>query len=83
MEPTESQDACELFELSRDVFVYRQVLRDDTERYFCRNCFDAGTKSVLERQESVAIVKRVCPQCQAEFLEKKKPLSARAMSPWG
>ena len=66
------------FELSPGVFVYRQAAH-----YLCRPCFEAGTRVVLRREESVTAIDYVCPRCNTRFPERKKPLTGLAMSPWG
>lgn len=86
----EKPDHYELFPLSPGVFVYRSTGDAATEiktgsrvRYLCRPCFDAGTQSILSREESAIAINHVCPHCETVFLERKKPLTGLAMSPWG
>ena len=92
--PTNLADACERVPLSPGVFVYRRRSAPeagsksdpealDPPRYLCPPCLDSGIESELRREESVAAVHQVCPRCRATFLERKKPLSGLAMSPWG
>lgn len=82
LDPADSR-APELFALSVGVFVYRVACSHGPGLYLCRSCFEAGKNAVLDRKESVAVITHACPHCKAEFLEKKKPLTGLAMSPWG
>lgn len=76
-----STDSVETVELRPDVFVYRE--REGAQQYVCKHCLDAGVKSLLSREESVASVRLVCNRCGSAVVERKKPLSGLAMSPWG
>ena len=76
----------ELFKLSDGVFVYRDrsdMTKGAAESYLCRYCFESGTLAFLQREESVAAITHVCCDCGTVFLERKKPLTGLAMSPWG
>lgn len=68
-------------ELASEVFVYRE--RDGEQRYVCKPCLDSGVKAILSREESVAVIRLVCSHCGSAFVERRKPLSGLAMSPWG
>ena len=74
---------CSLIELRPGVFVFAERNDGDAPvRYYCRHCLDAGTKVTLERIESIARIEHLCPRCAASFLEKIKPISGLAFSPW-
>lgn len=72
----------ELIELSPGVFVYRLLARESVV-YLCRTCLDSGTEAVLKRNETMMAINHVCPNCESVFLERNKPLTSLAMSPWG
>ena len=70
--------------MSPGVFVYRDsAVADESGTCLCRSCFESGRKVELERDESMVAVRHVCPDCGASYLERKKPLTGLAMSPWG
>lgn len=85
---TTPQPACnsaapiERVELSPGVFVHRGQGAGDEARFLCPTCFEAGTSAPLRRSETPLAVHQVCERCNARFLERKKPLTNLAMSPW-
>ncbi|SDG95420.1 hypothetical protein [Propionivibrio dicarboxylicus] len=79
---SDSATPIERFELSPGVFVYRAHNTEDEASFLCPTCFEAGTTSILRRSEATLTVHRVCDRCDARFLERKKPLTNLAMSPW-
>jgi hypothetical protein len=88
--PLEKPDHYELLQISPNVFVYRNtgnaatgIKAGEEEQYLCQPCFDAGVQSVLSREESAVAINHACLRCKAVFLERKKPLTGLAMSPWG
>lgn len=72
----------ERFELSPGVFVYRRPGVNGEDDCLCPACFETGETSILRRSETTQAVHCVCPRCDARFLERKKPLTNLAMSPW-
>lgn len=72
----------ERIELSPGVFVYRARGLDGEEHFLCPDCFETGVQATLRRSETTQAVHRVCTQCDARFLERRKPLTNLAMSPW-
>ncbi|WP_319244370.1 hypothetical protein [uncultured Propionivibrio sp.] len=72
----------ERIELSPGVFVHRVQGAGDEASLLCPTCLEAGTRSILRRSETPLAVHQVCERCNARFLERKKPLTNLAMSPW-
>jgi len=78
----DTAEPIERFELSPGVFVYRAQSSDDKASFLCPTCFETGTQSILRRNETPLAVHQVCERCNTRFLERKKPLTNLAMSPW-